>query len=486
MRPAVVILLDGASWNVLVPLLEEGRLPNIRELMKKGAYGPLRSVLPVNTIPAWLCYATGKSPGSLRIYDFFTLDMKKKTCRLSPFREKTIWDYVSEHGMRFCVYKFRAPPTISADTRKGCLILDNPYRGVLPRGLKTELEAKFGKFYLEPRYAIEREGTFRNVMKLVDKDFEIMKYLIEKYDPSFAHMGIAYTDGVQHYYWRDMEEGDPIYGDRIAQLWAKIDEHIGLFTDFLESKYGHDFHLFMISDHGFMGADYAFNIGKWLVEKGYLRLSKNALLAKLLLKMPGYNLIHKLIEFYRYRLRVIGDINRPLTDAGLKRLNLSVIDWDRSLVIPLTGELLFINRTLFPSSRKAREFARELADQIRDIITPGGYKLIKFITLGRELYPNDKNAPDIIAYYQRTDVYNAPLMDLLWTKLAEGCWTGTHSLYGVLIAHGPSIRKGKMITGARLIDIAPTVLHLLGLPMPRDIDGRVLDDMLKERKGPAG
>ena len=51
---------------------------------------------------------------------------------------------------------------------------------------------------------------------------------------------------------------------------------------------------------------------------------------------------------------------------------------------------------------------------------------------------------------------------------------------GILIAHGRNIRKGHSFEEARLIDLAPTVLHLLGDAVPKDMDGRVLTELFTD------
>ena len=50
---------------------------------------------------------------------------------------------------------------------------------------------------------------------------------------------------------------------------------------------------------------------------------------------------------------------------------------------------------------------------------------------------------------------------------------------GILIAAGPAFQAGDAPRDAGLLDIAPTVLHLLGVPVPDDMDGRVLTEMLE-------
>ncbi len=54
---------------------------------------------------------------------------------------------------------------------------------------------------------------------------------------------------------------------------------------------------------------------------------------------------------------------------------------------------------------------------------------------------------------------------------------GDHLPNGILIARGPLFKRGAKIVGARLMDLAPTILHILGVPVPTDMEGKVLDDL---------
>lgn len=53
-----------------------------------------------------------------------------------------------------------------------------------------------------------------------------------------------------------------------------------------------------------------------------------------------------------------------------------------------------------------------------------------------------------------------------------------HAQQGVFVAAGPAIKRDELFHGATLLDIAPTVLMLLGLPIPDDMDGRALTQLL--------
>ena len=67
---AVILGMDGATWNVLNPLIEEGKLPNIKKLRDGGAWGKLNSTVPPLTPPAWTTAFTGKNSGKHNIFDF--------------------------------------------------------------------------------------------------------------------------------------------------------------------------------------------------------------------------------------------------------------------------------------------------------------------------------------------------------------------------------------------------------------------------------
>ncbi len=55
--------------------------------------------------------------------------------------------------------------------------------------------------------------------------------------------------------------------------------------------------------------------------------------------------------------------------------------------------------------------------------------------------------------------------------------SGDHRMHGIFIAHGPQMRQGFQVQGARIIDYAPTILHTFGAEVPVEMDGRVLEEI---------
>src|SRR5918992_3666598 len=73
-RDVLLIGLDGATFDVLDPLMNEGAMPVLRELIDSGTRATLRSTVPALTPPAWTSLVTGRGPGSHGIFDFFRKD----------------------------------------------------------------------------------------------------------------------------------------------------------------------------------------------------------------------------------------------------------------------------------------------------------------------------------------------------------------------------------------------------------------------------
>lgn len=59
-----------------------------------------------------------------------------------------------------------------------------------------------------------------------------------------------------------------------------------------------------------------------------------------------------------------------------------------------------------------------------------------------------------------------------------------HSPFGIFCLKGPGIKQGERINGGTLLDITPTLLHLYGLPIGRDMDGKVLVNCFTEEQTP--
>jgi len=168
---------------------------------------------------------------------------------------------------------------------------------------------------------------------------------------------------------------------------------------------------------------------------------------------------------------------------------LDCIDWSSSRAYSAsnTEQGVYLNREgREPEGIVSEEEYRRLRDEIvrklQDLRDPEtGEKISSHIYTGDDLYegPCADQAPDIILFLQDGEC----LIDvqLKETVFENGGWhtgLGTHRLEGIFIAHGPDVRKGVSVEGAKIVDMAPTLLHLQGLPIPAGMDGRPLVEIL--------
>ncbi len=101
----VIFGVDGLTFSVLHPLIQQGKLPNFKKLSEQGSEAILESKYPPLTPPAWTSLSTGVKPARHGIYDFWAYEGKhvrgasRKTHILSRRRaEKAIWNILSEYG----------------------------------------------------------------------------------------------------------------------------------------------------------------------------------------------------------------------------------------------------------------------------------------------------------------------------------------------------------------------------------------------------
>jgi predicted AlkP superfamily phosphohydrolase/phosphomutase/tetratricopeptide (TPR) repeat protein len=124
-RKVVIIGLDGADWDFILPMIQKGQLPNLARLRAEGSYGRIRTNQPPLSPLLWTTVATGKSPDVHGINDFLVLDPKTGQMRpiSSDFRKvKAIWNIASDAGLTTEVVAWWA--TWPAEPIRGIMVSD--------------------------------------------------------------------------------------------------------------------------------------------------------------------------------------------------------------------------------------------------------------------------------------------------------------------------------------------------------------------------
>ena len=100
----LLVAIDGLEWNIVLPLIEQGRMPELADLMERGSYGVLRTLRVTKSPVIWSTVATGKRPRKHGILDFDRLDPEAPSGRTlysnSDRKTKAFWNILSDYRRR--------------------------------------------------------------------------------------------------------------------------------------------------------------------------------------------------------------------------------------------------------------------------------------------------------------------------------------------------------------------------------------------------
>jgi predicted AlkP superfamily phosphohydrolase/phosphomutase len=511
----VVIGLDGASWDILRPRMESAQMPNLKRFVQEGAAGDLISIYPPETPAAWPSFMTGKNPGKHGVFDF--LVYRPETGRESPVNAvlrdgKTLWDYLSEAGKTSLV--LNVPTTYPPAPLKGAMITGfltpaGAHDYTYPRDLASELEKELGRYplFFETMSfvcaASERNTTqFLDELEQMDRTkFEVAEKLFDRYLPDFTMLHIWGTDRLQHELWSFMDPEHPKYdavmaerfGKRIDAYYQMLDTYVGR----LAAKAGDGAAVFVISDHGFGPTHYFIDLNSWLLREGFivLRRSARAALKRLLwdLGITPYNATRVLAPLIKHagRFKAISPESSIRKSTGSisipGMLSLHDVDWERTQAYaPFGWSGIYVNtRGIRPHGSVPPEEYEAVRDAIvecwANLKNPHTGELVGGpVHVNEAMYsgPYSKYGPDIMPLplagkYMPVCFFGFASKEPVYEN---NTLFGNHRMEGILLARGPGLERGT-IEGARLIDLAPTFLYLLGRPVPSDMDGRVLGEL---------
>jgi predicted AlkP superfamily phosphohydrolase/phosphomutase len=506
-RRLLVIALDGATFDLIGPWIEDGSMPNLARLGNEGVAGSLRSIVPPVTAPAWCSFMTGRNPGKHGVFEFLMREpgsFEEVPVNSRARAGRTLWDILGASGKKVLVVN--VPVTYPPEPVNGTLIADfltpmGERDFTYPAGLLEEIEAATGPYEL---YHLEvyRKGNAHVVLDELDRVLEANRranlWLLENREWDFAMLHVWGTDRYGHELWHVLDARHPqhdpaealIYRDRCLAYWRRVDEVVG---EWIAAAPGAA-HL-VLSDHGFGPIHKFLVFNVWLLERGYLKLKrrvgtfvKRSLFELGVTPARGYRFSMKL-GFARLRLSAgVGTRTKLLRRINRTFLSLNDVDWSKTRVYSKGnyGQLFLNLRGREPHGvvepgAEAEELLAELVEELRALEDPEtGEPLIGEIHRKEDLYhgPFLDRAPDLT--FLPRDMRNKALgtVDFTSRRFVEDAYgnSGDHRMNGIFFMRGEGIRAGAPVTGARLIDVAPTILHYLGEGVPASFDGRVLTD----------
>jgi len=502
-RPRVLVIgLDGATFDIIKPLVAKGRLPTLGRLMDQGSHGVLRSAYPPITPTAWTSFATGKNPGSYGIYDFQRVDPETYVFEPVPANQhgqRTLWRILSEMGRRSVVLD--VPFTYPPESIDGCIITgygtpttkDTVF--TYPPQLRDELAARCGSCEVATvggRSDLDA-SYFEQWDQILSSRACISSHLMDEVDWDFYMIVYGVTDNLQHTLWAFLEPQHPAYHsaegqhyrERLFSYYERVDQLAGE----LLTRCDGNTHVLVMSDHGFGSTRTSKYLSKLLIDEGLIRYKGLPLLSK-----STTWLMQWLLDLY-HSTPLLGNIIRRLSGrqkAGLKQaLTRSTllptaenVDWDHTLAFPGGyGLQVYVNRrdrfsqgTVSPGV-EYEELVEHISERLLSLADPvSGDPVVKAVHRAQDVYrgPFADQAPDLIVEY--SNVYSPDRTETSG-PLNPGL-EGNHTMEGVFVGYGSHILPHVAVE-PQISDLAPTALYLLGQPVPEDMNGRVLTEIIE-------
>lgn len=505
----LVIGLDGANFKVMHPLIQTGHLPNIARLMREGTSGELRTTMPPVSGPAWHAFKTGKDPGTTGVYDFLRYDPQRyrsNLLQLGQLPGPMLWDIAEYYSdCRFGIYNL--PTTYPPAKVKGFMVAgfplpDNAPDYVYPSELKAELDSLTGGHKTDIRYRdYERHEDFLvDVHALIDQRVKVYHYLMDKYDPDVFIFAFTCTDRVQHRMWKYMHHEDNCtdsHAKRCRELlygfWQHLDEAVGELVRAVDKSTT----IIVMSDHGFGPQCETFYINQWLCQRGYLKLKEGkdqrSFILNFLSTKAARNVMRHVPVPAVVRRFALDVFKRALPAEIPFESILAKIDWcqTRAYSPPHTSVFGTVYMNLEGREGQGsvhRHDYEKLRDQLMGELQSLNDEIPDFqieVFKREDLYHGNYlvQAPDIIYVINDFRCVSRPSLrggTVFQTKPLGDNYSGTHRLEGILVVKGPQTKRGHWLEKAEIIDIAPTLLHILGIPIPDDMDGKVLKDVFQQ------
>lgn len=509
----LVIGIDGATFRLMRPLMQQGYMPYLAEVERRGALGTLETIYPPVTAPAWSSFMTGKNPGKHGVYEF--LHRKRGTLEQIPVNagmlgSETLWEIMSKAGKRMvvvsvplCYPPFPVNGTLMSDFLAPMGARDLSY----PPELLNEVEEKFGEYLLYHKQVYTKDNVANVLAELEEHTAyrqRVAEYLLKRDPWDFAMVYFEGTDRLQHELWHVIDPTSPMhdpqeaaqYGERTRNYYRELDNDVRQLVELAQSQ-DPSTQVILMSDHGF-GAIHKFvNFNIWLLREGFLKLKqdiptqlKHALFSLGFTPSLGYKLSMN-FGFANLRLSQ-GMTNRNQILDLVRRgfLSFRNVDWKRTRAFS-SGNYgqIFVNlegREPY-GSVPASEFDRVVEQigarllELRDLQT--GAPVVAKVYKRSDVFWGEfiDDAPDVV--FSLTENYKAlGTLEFASNKVVEPAFgnSGDHRMDGFVGMLGTNIRQGVKIENANIMDVAPTILYLMGLPIPADLDGHVLTAPLRE------
>ena len=516
-KQIIVIGLEAAEIDLIQKWTKEGHLPTFFTLMETGSWRKLMSSTEISSGATWASINTGVSPAKHGM-GFYHRQLKNGSYRIVKKYANEIgyplfWENLSDANKRSVILDI--PVSFPLKKFNGIQLVGWGAEGLNfkqssePPELLQEIFSKFGHHPLE--------GWYQKIIEDINewKDFQqklingvrtrasIIKWILEKERWDFFLAGFAEMHWVGHYFWHLIDETNPRFNSDIARVCGKailkvyqevdnaIREVIKIYPEAT----------FLIFSNTGMGPNYS---GQHLIPEilrkiGMSGNGKN---------QNGKNIFNKISPAKRWgpysikkietiiSAEVIEKVKKiipiKLWDNWTRKFLIMGNNWKQSKVFPVPSDFtgtLRINlegrepEGIVKPGKEYNDICSEIENSFLELVNPEtGKKAVKEVIKTRDLYSGNyiNDLPDIIIKWEGKNPINSLSSPRIGTVTGElpDKRSGAHQTYGFIIAKGKQMKSLKELEEKNIMDIAPTILHFFGMPIPDDMDGEVLKDMI--------
>lgn len=462
----------------------------------------LRSVTHPLTPHAWSTMTTGVNAGRHGIWDFtqrgpngYELEFVNGSYRRAP----AVWDRLSAAGLRSALVSI--PFTWPAPPVAGCAVAgfdaaDRDQGFTHPAELLDELRARFGSLVLDYRFPIGDDGELDLdlVRRAAEQKVEIALWLAERYDPDLLFTVFMAADHAHHLCWDDWEKRG--LESTIADVYRTLDRAAGA----LAAAAGDTGDVLVVSDHGGGSLHGVLDLNFFLAERGFLAYRGGGAA----IGRRSASRLFQLRRMFPADFRTWVKRRLPaLRDKAYEATAYTIVDWEQTrafsygtfgnIVVNLAGREE--HGTVSPEEYDA--VRDELAEALRSLRSPDGEPIVAAVHRREDLCygPEIERVPDLVVEFQDYAWLGKGNLqkrrDSLWDEIeiesSTHTYVGSHRKEGIVSLTGPSASRG-ITLDASIADVAPTMLYLLGQPIPDDLDGRILveaiDSEILDRRPP--
>ncbi len=506
--------IDALTPSLVRQWAAEGHLSNFARLIAEGCFGKMRSTGEFSSPQAWPSFMTGVNPGKHGIFSFLqripgTYRFHHSTSQ--DIKAETIFSILSRHNRTVAALNF--PCTYPAQPVNGIVVAGwltpslQADGATYPASIADQLQNCFGHYPFHAdtkRHIIARHNqrALTNLIDALETKIKVGQYLYDQQSWDLFALAVVETDAVQHYFWPYCDPRHPLYEqvDRswcenpVLVLYQQVDAALGKFMEKIDDQTI----LVVMSDHGggILNQGRAY-MRSFLQELGLLMVKRSTLTGSLIGSVRSRTrrfteqIGHRWLPKGMKSSLLSNRLTRRWIENYYAKSFISQNDWSRTKAYSFYWETQpWVNLAgrepdgiVQPGEEyeQIRDYIIRMLSQAKDPAT--GQRAVERVFRREELYhgPYLENFPDIAVWWNR----NIPLSGLVVVddsgkvikakkEMDMAGLYGGHSPEGVVSLWGPGINSGQTLEGARIEDLAPTILYLLGHPVPDDMDGMPL------------